>query len=451
MRKFIFILLPLITFAGAIKTAAQDKAYILDRVVAVVGDFHVLQSDIEEQFLQFKMNNPYVPEEVKCEILNYFIEQKLMMTQAKIDSIEVSDAQVELSMESRLNMFISQFGSEEEMEEYFNKSLFDIRDDLRKSMKEMMITQQVQQSITGDIKITPSEVKAFYKELDPDSIPYIDSEVKIAQIVAYPKVGEDAEFEVKERLLELRRRISEGENMSTLAILYSDDPSATSNFGEMGFRNKSDFDPAYAEAAWALKVGQVSKIVESRYGFHIIQCIDRKGDRVNTRHILLRPKIDAEAKSKALARLDSLRAVIEKDSITFHKAALFYSEDTDTRANGGLLVNPYSQAATFKLDELDTKDYYIVRDMKVGDISEPYETEDKDAKLCYKMVKLISRTEPHKANIKDDYLVLQNMALQKKQNEVMKEWFDEKKQKTYIRVDKSFQHCIKDDQVLSNR
>ena len=450
MKKSSYILVGLLAALTFSKVHSQAPL-ILDRVIAVVGDFHILQSDIEEQFMQLQMNDQYLPENIKCDILNYFIEQKLLMTQAKIDSIEVSDSQVEMSMESRLNMFISQFGSEEAMEEYFSKSIYDIRDDLRKTMKEMMITQQVQQSIVGDIKITPSEVKQFFKNIPSDSIPFIDSEVKIARIIAYPPVNEDAVFEVKKRLLDLRKRIIDGESMSTLAILYSDDPSATTNFGEIGFRSKSELDPAYAETAWALKEGQVSKIVESTFGYHIIQSIERKGDRVNTRHILLQPKIDASSKAKALAKLDSLRTLLVNDSISFHLAAILNSEDENTRANGGLVVNPQNQAATFQLDQLDTKDYYTVREMKVGDISVPYESVDDNGKLCYKIVKLIARTEPHRANLKQDYLLLQNMALNKKQSDIMDEWYTEKKNKTFIKIDNSFQACDKINHELSER
>jgi len=451
MNRFKYTALILLSCITMQKASSQDKAYILDRVVAVVGDFHVLQSDIEQQYLQMKMNQAYVPDGIKCDILNYFIEQKLLMTQAKIDSIEVSEAQVELSMESRLNMFISQFGSEEEMEEYFGKSIFDIRDDLRKTMKEMMITQQVQQSVVGDIKITPSDVKSYYRSIPEDSIPYIESEVKIARIIAYPQVNENAVFEVRKRLLDLRERIMNGESMSTLAILYSDDPSATTNFGEIGFRSKSELDPAYAEAAWALKEGQVSKIVKSGFGYHIIQSVERRGDRLNTRHILLKPKIDAAAKAEALQKLDSLKTLVEADSMTFHIAAIMNSEDDKTRANGGLVVNPLNQAATFKYDELETKDYYTIREMKVGDISEPYESTDDNGKLCYKIVKLISRTEPHRANLKEDYLMLQNMAMSEKQNEIMQQWFKEKKRKTHIRIDNSFEACDTYSNELTNR
>jgi len=451
MRQIKYTCVLLISLLSAQTAFSQENAYILDRVVAVVGDFHVLQSDIEEQFLQMQMNQQYVPDNIKCEILNYFIEQKLMMSQAKIDSIEVADAQVELSMESRLNMFISQFGSEEEMEAYFNKSIFDIREDLRKTMKEMMITQQVQQSVVGDVQITPSDVKSFYSSIPKDSIPYIESEVRIARILAYPPVNENAVFEVRERLLELRERIMNGESMSTLAILYSDDPSATSNFGEIGFRSKSELDPAYVDAAWSLKEGQVSKIVESNFGYHIIQSIERRGERLNTRHILLQPKIDAAAKTKALTKLDSIRTLIQADSMTFHIAALKESEDEKTRANGGLVVNPNTQSATFQYDELDTRDYYVIREMEVGDISTPYESQDDNGKLCYKIIKLTHRTEPHRANLKQDYLLLQNMAMQEKQNEVMEQWFEDKKKKTYIRIDQSFEDCDNFNQELTDR
>ncbi|MEX0985980.1 MAG: peptidylprolyl isomerase [Bacteroidales bacterium] len=451
MKNLRYLYIAIIALIGVERAFAQENAFILDRVVAVVGDFHVLQSDLEQQYLQLLMSEQYVPEDVRCDILEYFVQQKLMMSQAKIDSIEVADGQVEMSMESRLSMFISQFGSEEEMEEYFNKSIYDIRDDLRKSMKEMMITNQVQQSIVGDIKITPSEVKAFYKNLPTDSIPFIDSEVKIAHIIAYPPVNEDAVFQVKERLLELRERIINGESMSTLAILYSDDPSATTNFGEIGFRSKNELDPAYVEAAWSLKEGQISKIVESSFGFHIIQSVERRGDRLNSRHILLQPKIDASAKGKALAKLDSLKTIIRSDSITFNVAAAIHSEDEKTRANGGLVVNPRTQSATFQLDQLDTKDYYTVREMEVGEVSNPYESVGENGKLCYKMIKLLGRTEPHRANLKQDYLLLQNMALSEKQNEIMQAWYEEKMQKTYISIDNSFKRCDNISSQLTKR
>jgi len=434
-NRIIYIIVGL---AFSLQTFGQ--AMIIDRVVGVVGDFNVLQSDIEQQYLQMKMSGMYMDPDIKCRIFNQFVEQKLLMAQAKIDSIEVGPDQVEMQMEARLDYFISQFGDEKEMEEYFNKSIYDIKDDLREAIHEQILTGQVSSTITADVSTTPSDVKSFYRSMHPDSIPYIDTEVELAQIVAYPSYSEEAVFQVKERLLELRRRVQEGEDFGTLAILYSEGPTATRR-GELGFMMRSELDKAYADEAWSLREGQVSKIVESSFGFHLIQMVERRGDRANTRHILMNPKADANAKQKAIYKLDSLKTVILADSITFDWAAKRYSEDERTSVNGGLLVNPETMAATFELDQLQTKDYYIIRNMKVGDLSEPFESKDHNNKTCYKILQLKNRIEPHRANLKQDYLLLQNMALQQKNMEVMNQWYREKKESTYIRIDKSFSDC----------
>ena len=434
-RRFIYILLGVVL---SLNTMAQTM--VIDRVIGVVGDFDILQSDIEQEYLQMKMSGQYVGADSRCEIYNSFIERKLLMTQAKIDSIEVGPDMVEMQMESRLDYFISQFGSEEEMEEYFSKSIFDIKDDLREAIHEQMLTDDVRRTIVADVTTTPSDVKSFYRSLDPDSIPYINTEVELAQIVAYPNYSEESVFLIKERLLELRKRVQEGEDFGTLAILYSEAPEA-SRRGEIGFMMRSQLDKAYADAAWSLKEGQVSKIIESSFGFHIIQMIERRGDRANTRHILMNPKADANAKQKAISKLDSLKTVVEADSISFDWAAKRYSEDRQTSVNGGLLVNPQTQASTFQLEQLPTKDYYMIRNMNVKDLSEPYESTDHNHKLCYKILYLKSRTEPHRANLKQDYMLLQEMALMNKNNQVLKEWYEEKKQSTYIRRDQAYRNC----------
>ena len=242
----------------------------------------------------------------------------------------------------------------------------------------------------------------------------------------------------------------EGEDFGTLAILYSEGPTA-SRRGELGFMGKAELDKAYADAAWALKPGQVSKIVESSFGFHLIQMIERRGDRANTRHILMNPKANANSKQKALNQLDSLRTLIEADSLSFDMAAKRNSQDPNTSVNGGLLVNPRTMAARFELDQLPTKDYYMIRNLEVGDLSEPFETTDDKGKTCFKMLYLKSRTEPHRANLKQDYLLLQEMALQKKNQEVMQQWFAEKRKNTYIRVDDSFRDCLLSGEQTSQR
>ena len=434
-RKHTYILL-----GALLSFNMMAQTLVIDRVIGVVGDFDILQSDIEQEYLQMKMAGQYVSPEMRCDIYNSFIERKLLMTQAKIDSIVVGPDMVEMQMESRLNYFIGQFGSEEEMEEYFSKSIFDIKDDLREAIQEQMITDQVRGTIVADVTTTPSDVKSFYRSLHPDSIPYINTEVELAQIVAYPQYSEEAVFVVKERLLELVKRVQGGEDFGTLAILYSEAPEA-SRRGEIGFMMRSQLDKAYADAAWSLKEGQVSKIVESSFGYHIIQLIERRGDMCNTRHILMNPKADANAKQKAIYKLDSLKTVIEADSLSFDWAAKRYSEDMQTSVNGGLLVNPQTQASTFQLDQLPTKDYYMIRNMKVKDLTEPYESTDHNHKICYKLIYLKSRTEPHRANLKQDYMLLQDLALMNKNNQVLKEWYEEKKQSTYIRRDAVYRNC----------
>ncbi len=445
MKKLIYFVI-----GALLSLNVTGQSLIIDRVVGVVGDFNILQSDIEQQYLQMKMSGMNMAPDSRCQIFNQFVEMKLLMAQAKIDSVEVGPDMVEMQMESRLDYFVSQFGSEEEMESYFNKSIFDIKDDLREAISEQMVTDEVRQSIIADISTTPSDVKSFYRAMHSDSVPYINTQVELAQIVAYPTFSEEAVFQVKERLLELRGRVQEGEDFGTLAILYSEGPSA-SRRGELGFMMRSELDKEYATTAWALKQGQVSKIVESAFGYHIIQLVERRGDRANTRHILMNPKADANAKQKAIYKLDSLKNVIEDDSISFGMAAKINSEDKNTSVNGGLIVNPQTMAATFELDQLPTKDYYMIRNMEVGDLSEPFESTDHKGKACYKVLHLKERTEPHRANLKQDYLLLQNMALQYKNNEVMKDWYSDKKESTYIRVDPSFKNCTLFDQQTSQK
>ncbi|MGC9344374.1 MAG: peptidylprolyl isomerase, partial [Bacteroidales bacterium] len=332
----IYLILPLLVLTSFSRLKAQPQ--MIDQVVAIVGDYTILQSEIENQYLQYRAQGINFPD-MRCFIFKDFLEQKLLLNQAKIDSIEISESSVELSLDQRLRFFISQIGSEEEMEEYFGKSMLEIKEDLREVLREQMITQQMQGEITGDVTITPSEVKNYYNEIPPDSIPYIDALVQVQQVVVYPPLGEQAVFEVKERLLELRKRIMEGESFETLAILYSEGPSAA-NGGDIGFMGRGELDPAYATAAFSLKDGGISKIVESDFGFHVIQLVERRDDRVRTRHILMKPKISMDARNKAISRLDSIADFIRLDSLTFDQAARFYSEDKKTAMNNGLMVNP---------------------------------------------------------------------------------------------------------------
>ena len=432
------ILTVTLLFSG-IGIHSNSQKILLDKVVAIVGEHTILQSEVENQYLQYKMQGVKEPD-LKCYIFNDFLEQKLLLNQAKIDSIEVSESSVEMQLDQRLAFFIQQIGSPEELEAYFNKSVLEIKEDLRSVLRDQMITQQMQSSITREVKITPSEVKKFYNNMPVDSIPYIDAQVQLQQIVVFPPLGDEAVFEVKERLLELRKRIMEGESFETLAILYSEGPSA-SNGGDIGFLGKGELDPAYAKEAFGLKKGGVSRIVESEFGFHIIELVERKDDRVRTRHILMKPRINLDARQKAISRLDSIAEYIRLDSLSFEAAARFYSEDKNTAMNEGLMVNPNTNSSQFELKQLETKDYTVARELKVGEISEPYETVDENQKTIYKIIKLKSKTDPHRANLKQDYMLIQNMALNEKKIKVVSDWVEEKIQETYYRIDPSFAEC----------
>lgn len=413
------------------------QPYVVDKVVGVVGKSAILYSDVEEQYLQSIAQGQ---KQEKCEIYEELLAQKLLVHQAGVDSIEVSEIEVELELEQRLTYFINQIGTEEKLIEYFGKSIIDIKDDMRESVRDQLLMQRMQSEIVKGMSITPNEVKSFFNSLPKDSIPYIDSEIEINQIVLYPKSDEDAVFEVKEKLLQLRERILNGENFATLAVLYSEGPSAPHG-GDIGWASKSDLDPVYSKAAFALKKDQVSKIVESSFGFHIIQLLDKTNDRIKTRHILMKPKVSFEAKQKANNKLDSLARIIRLDSISFEKAALYYSQDEDTRMNGGAKVNPRTLSSKFQVDDFETSEYYIIRNLTEGQISEPYQSTDKKGKTVFKIIQLKSKSEPHVANLKQDFTLIKSMALQAKQIKVVDEWVKEKAKDTYIKLEPPFDKC----------
>ncbi len=414
---------------------------IVDQVVAVVGGNAIDRSDIESQYLQARAQGVRDNGTMHCRIFEDMLKQKLLLHQSRLDSIQVSDAQVEQQLNQRLDYFIRQIGSKEKLEEYFKKSIFEIKDDFRDMIREQVATQKMQGAITEGVNITPSEVNSYLKNLTRDSIPQIDTQVEIAQILIYPKYSDEAIFAVKEKLLGLRKRIIDGEKFSTLAILYSEDPGSSAKGGEIGFLSKGELDPEYAKAALSLKIGATSSIIESSFGYHIIQLIDRQEDRVNTRHILVKPKVNREAMAWANSRIDSLVHVIKTDSLSFDKAALYFSGDKDTRMNGGLVINQANASSKFKLDEFQQTDYLMIKDLKPGELSSAYETLDDKGKPVYKVIKLISKSAPHRANLVEDYQFLTEKALEEKKKKVVEDWYVEKRKKTFSQINSDFKDC----------
>ena len=420
---------------------ANAQPFMLDRIVGVVGSQPVKQSDVEHYYMQIRLQGVPMHGDMKCGLFEDLLTQKLLMNQAEVDSLVVEPSEVELDMNRRMDYFLNAVGSQEALEEHFNKSIFDIRDDLRNTLQEQLLAQKMRQEITQNVRITPSEVRSFYNRMHRDSIPLINGQAQVAQIVVYPPYSAESVSEVRQSLLDMRRRIIDGDRFATLARLYSECPSSMQG-GSLGFINRGEMDPEFARVAWALKSpGDVSRIVESKFGFHIIQLQDRRGDQVDVRHILLTPKIDPEAIETATTRLDSIVQHVRLENITWNRAAFFYSEDENTRFNSGLIINPHTHGTFFDMDQLDRADLAAIQNLQIGEISAPFQSRDDRNRIVYKVVKLVNQTDPRRANLRDDYSFLQELALNEKMHKVIAEWVDEKIETSYIFIDDSFRRC----------
>lgn len=440
---FVFLCLVAVHYSLVAQDSIRKQEFVVDQVIGVVGSKVLKLSDVEVGANQAKAQSyESVSGNIRCEIFENELREKLLVNQAMLDSLPISDAQVEARLTETLNNYIAQIGSTEKLEKYFNKSMSDIKDDLRKSLRDNMLAQSMKGKVIEDIKITPTEVEEFYKKLPKDSLPLINAQVELAQLAMYPAYAQKNIQETKDKLLDLRKRILEGSSFVALAALYSEDPGSKSKGGEIGFLTKAELDPEYARAAFALnKPGDVSRIVESQFGYHIIQLIERKGDKVNTRHILMTPRPDPDAVKKAAQALDSIAMFLRNDSLKWDKAVMYYSMDENTRFNKGLLVNQQTGGTQFEPENLAKEDYIHIRNMKIGEISNAYESHDKNNKIFYKIITIKSQIPAHRANLKDDYYMLQEAAKNQKKMAVLNEWIAEKQKTTFINVFDSFRTC----------
>ncbi len=440
MKKNIIALCALAVLSAYSASGQQ----VVESVVAVVGNEVVYLSEIEGQVVQLKAERDPTPvDQLRCRLFEDQLVQKLFLDQARIDSIEVSTESVEADLNSRLTEYIRRAGSEQALENYFNKSMAEIRKDLREMLTNQYIVQETQGTIAKDITITPDEVKKFFNTIPRDSLALVPRKVQLSMISVEPPDMEASKAEVRQRLLDLRSRIINGESFSTLAILYSEDPGSAPRGGELGFNTRGELAKPYAEAAWSLKQGVVSKIVETEFGFHIIQLIDRKGDMVNSRHILMKPKLSADQTEWAILKLDSIATLVRTDSLTFAHAAMRYSSDKATRANGGKMVsqNPSERVDWLTLDELPREVNLVVRNMKLGEISEPFRTTDSKGNSIYCIIRLDAEIPAHRMNMQDDYNYLSELALRNKQSRKYEEWIADKIKRTYIRISDDFRGC----------
>ena len=419
---------------------------VIDEVVWVVGDEAILKSDVESERLNAQYEGRKFNGDPYCVIPEQLAVQKLFLHQAEIDSIDVAEADVLTELEWRINYIIDQIGSKEKMEEYYNKTSTQIREMLRENIRNEKTVRKMQQEIIGDIKIVPADVRRYFKNLPQDSIPYIPTQVEVQIVTLEPKIPQEEIDRVKKALRDYTDQVNKGEiAFSTLARLYSEDEGSRRRGGEIGFKGRGELVPEYANVAFNLQdPSKVSKIVESEFGFHIIQLIEKRGDRINTRHILMKPKVEEKELEESLIRLDSIAKDIRNAKFSFEEAATFISQDKDTRNNNGLMANPNSGTARFEMQELAQVSQEVakmVEGLNVGEVSEPFSMINSKGKEICAIVKLKARIDGHKATIAEDYQRLKSIVQAKLGEEKIEKWIVEKQKSTYVRINENWVKC----------
>lgn len=427
--------------------AAQAQTYpkgLLDKTIAVVGNEMVSISSLEQEIQINRMNSPLSSDKnLRCEVLERMLETKLFLMQARIDSLKVNDDMVNTNLNMRIDQVRSQLGGDEEAEKYFGKPLHKLRQEWRKALEEQSLFQQEQGQIAGTVpEITPSDVREYLAKTDSVDLPLVPVKYKLSQICVYPD-REKANLAVKDRLLALRERIIAGEKFSTLARIYSEDPGSARRGGELGMASKSIYVPAFADMAMSLKPGIISQIVETEYGFHIMEVIEKKGDMVNVRHILLKPQYTDEDRQKAFKTLDSLKTEVNNEAVSFPLAARFYSQDAATRTNGGQMADQNTGSAFFEIDQLKPADYAAIKGLKEGEISEPFESTDNEGQghTVYKIIRVDKLIPAHTATFENDYDSLIEGVKNKRTMEAINTFVDKKIKDTFIYIDPIFKEC----------
>jgi len=414
---------------------------IVDEIIAVVGNEVVLSSDIETQYLQYLSQGYTDSEEVRCQIIEDVLYQKLLVHQAKLDSTDVSEDDVNQELDSRLNSFISQLGSEEALEEYFKKSTSELKIEFYEIIYNQLLTQRMQSSITSSVSITPEEVKIFFQEMKESSdIPVMPTTLEISQIIKIPEITLDEKSRIRKKLISFRDRIKNGEDFTVLATLYSDDTESAKNGGELGFVGRGALVPEFESAAFSLKGDQISEVIETQFGYHIIQLIERRGETVNVRHILLKPKVSSASLLEAKTQLEKVENLMKSEEITFEEAARFHSDDV-SKNNGGLLINPQTGSSLFTVEELPLNIRYSADRMNEGDVSSISQFVMDDGKKAYRIIKITRKLKEHSANLIDDFSLINDAALNEKKQQEIAEWVVEKIKITYIRFDYDYNNC----------
>lgn len=417
---------------------------LIDKTIAVVGNEMISLSELEQEILYMRMQGMYSDKNMRCEQLEKMLENKLFLMQARVDSLSVNQEMVASTLSQRIDAMRTQLGGDENVEKTYGKPLYKLRQEWKQQMEDMSLTQQMQQQISSQVpELTPHDVKEYLAETDPADLPMVPIKYLLSQICIYPD-REAANLAVKEKLLGIRERIMNGEKFSTLARIYSEDPGSARKGGELGLASKSIFWPAFSDAAMSLKPGVISQIVETPDGFHIIEVLEKKGDMFNARHILIKPSYTDEDRQKAFKTLDSLKTEIQNNAVTFQMAARFYSQDAQTKTNGGQMADPYTGSSYFEIDQLKPEDYAAIKDLKEGEISEPVQSTDNEGRngnTVYKIIKVDKIIPAHTASFDNDYSELLEEARSKKQEAAIDQFINGKIKTTYIIIDPLFKNC----------
>lgn len=415
------------------------NAQEIDKIIAIVGDEIVLRSEVENQYLQYISQGVTSNEELRCQVFEDLMTQKLLIFSCKQDSISVTKEEIEQEVETRVNYYIDQIGSIEKVEQYFEKDIYQIKKVLSELVQDQFLIQRMQSSITKDVKITPFDVNEYYEKMDKTELPLIEDRYKLSQIIVKPKMSEDQINKLTDRLNAFRKRVLNGEDFKVLAALYSDDPGSANNGGEIGFVSRGTFVPEFEKVAFRLKKDEVSEIVKTNFGYHIIQLVERRGDQVNVRHILLKPKYSSTSLQNARLRIDSIYNKIKNNEISFSQAIKSYSDD-DTKNNDGLLINPSNGSSTYTIGELGTSIKYLVEGLNEGDFTKPVKVESNEGSI-YRILNVAEKINSHTANLDLDYDFFQTQALNIKKQEKLDEWIEKRIKNTYVELKDIDKNC----------
>ncbi len=441
MKKLLGLLIICLGVSGLLR--GQNNTVVIDRVIALVGGELVLLSELEEQYAYIKANNPGIEEDAKCGILDQLLANKLLLNQSKIDSIEVSDEEVEGQLNARIDQILAYMNNDmSQFEEYYGQSINQVKTQIRDDLKSQLLIDRMRNKILTEVQVTPSEVKDFFNKIPSDSLPYFNSEVEVGEIVVKPVINQDEKKRAEDLLKSIRERIvNGGEDFAALAQKFSDDNSGRMG-GDLGWTKRGNFVPEFEAAAYKLDVMEVSPVIESKFGFHLIQMLGRRGNSINTRHILIKPVITQADIDSTKIKLEEIRTLIESDSISFSEGVKRFSdEDQQSTNNDGRMINPITGNTFFEIGDLDPDIYFTIDTLQVGDISGPLEFKDPRGEPLLRIIQLQSITDPHKASLSQDYSKIRQAAIDSKKAEHINGYVAEKVDATYVKIIPTYATC----------